>query len=192
MNVGIAETSASFHELLSTDADAIVIATPTEQRADQAIAAIEHGKAVFCRKPLGIDLHETQLVVDVARGNCILLGVDLPYRLEAVPSQSAAITLSDEQLLCDAIDLALVALRAPRVLRVTPPRIELAGGRFIEVFRGNTNEVRLDSRTIALQGGGDRALHAFMKRLAESKEFDDSIETIVDVARVLDALRGVK
>jgi len=189
MNVGIAATAESFNELLSNNTDAIIIATPAEMHAEQAIAAIELGKPVFVRKPLGIDLHETQLVVDVARGNCILLGVDLPYRLDAVPSQSASIVLADDELLFDAVDAALVALRVPRVLRVTPTRIDLAANRHIEISRGETNEVRLDAHTIKLQGGGNRALEAFTKRLAESKEFDDSIESIVDAMRVVENLR---
>jgi hypothetical protein len=192
MNVGIAETAESFDQLLSTNTDAIVIATPPELHADQAIAAIEHGKAVFVRKPLGVDLHETQLVVDVARGNCILLAVDLPYRLDVAPSSSAAITLADDALLFDAVDTALFALRAPRVLRVSANRIELAANRFIEISRGNTNEVRIDTGTIPLQGGADRALHAFMKRLAESREFDESIESIVDAARVVEEMAEVR
>ena len=186
MNVATASTADAFRAVLDTNADAIIIATPAEQHAEQAITAIEHGKAVFCRKPLGIDLHETQLVVDVARGNCILLAVDLPYRLQAMSARSAAITLSDDSLLYDAIDLALVALRAPRVLRVTSSRIELAGGRLVEIRRGDKNEVRLDAHTIPLRrGDDDRALNAFVERLAQSKEFDDSIESIVDVARVM-------
>jgi|GEM_PF-6425834 len=186
MNVGTAGDSATFHQLLDSKVDAIIIATPAEEHANQAIAAIERAIPVFVRKPVGIDLHETQLVVDVARGNCILLGVDLPYRSFAMPAQSASITLADEGLLYDAVDLALVALRAPRIVSVKQHRIEVAGGRVIEISRGATNEVRLDDRKIALQGGDDRALDAFMKRLAQSKEFDDSIESVVDVARVVD------
>lgn len=189
MNVGTAEDSATFQQLLDRNLDAIIIATPVAERADQAIAAIERAIPVFVRKPIGIDLHETQLVVDVARGNCILLGVDLPYRSFAVNAQSASIALRDEAMLYDAVDLALVALRAPRITSVTRNRIELAGARVIEVTRNAArNEVRLDDRAITLEGGNDRALEAFKTRLAKSKEFDDAIESVVDVARVLDAM----
>jgi predicted dehydrogenase len=70
----------SFEELLDSDVDAIVIATPNALHAEQSIAALEHGKAVFCQKPLGRNAEETRRVVDAARANDRLLGVDLSYR----------------------------------------------------------------------------------------------------------------
>ena len=72
--------SCSFEELLASDADAIVIATPNALHAEQSIAALERGKAVFCQKPLGRNAEETARVVDAARANDRLLGVDLSYR----------------------------------------------------------------------------------------------------------------
>jgi predicted dehydrogenase len=71
---------ASFEELLDSDAEAVVIATPSAMHAQQAIAALERGKAVFCQKPLGRNAEETRRVVDAARANDRLLGVDLSYR----------------------------------------------------------------------------------------------------------------
>ncbi len=75
-----APASRSYDELLASDVDAIVIATPSALHAEQAIAALERGKAVFCQKPLGRDAVETRRVVDAARANDLLLGVDLSYR----------------------------------------------------------------------------------------------------------------
>lgn len=74
------DTELSFDDLLRSDADAIVIATPSAMHAAQAIAALERGKAVFCQKPLGRNGDETARVVDAARANDRLLGVDLSYR----------------------------------------------------------------------------------------------------------------
>jgi predicted dehydrogenase len=71
---------ASFDELLERDLDGIVIATPSALHAEQAIAALERGLAVFCQKPLGRDADETRAVVDAARAADRLLGVDLSYR----------------------------------------------------------------------------------------------------------------
>ena len=73
-------STSSFHEILASDADAIVIATPSAMHAEQSIAALERGKAVFCQKPLGRNAGETRRVVDAARANDRLLGVDLSYR----------------------------------------------------------------------------------------------------------------
>jgi predicted dehydrogenase len=70
----------SFDELLELDLDGVVIATPSALHAEQAIAALERGLAVFCQKPLALDATEAQRVVDAARAADRLLMVDLSYR----------------------------------------------------------------------------------------------------------------
>jgi predicted dehydrogenase len=75
---------ASFDELLREDLDGIVIATPNCFHAEQSIAALERGIAVFCQKPLGRNARETRIIVDAARRADRLLGVDLSYR--AIPA----------------------------------------------------------------------------------------------------------
>jgi predicted dehydrogenase len=72
--------SGSLEELLDLPLDGIVIATPSALHADQAIAALERGRAVFCQKPLGRTAAEVRRVVDAARAADRLLGVDLSYR----------------------------------------------------------------------------------------------------------------
>jgi len=70
----------SLEALLETETEGIVIATPSSLHAEQAITALEHGKAVFCQKPLGRTAEETQRVIGAARRSDLLLGVDLSYR----------------------------------------------------------------------------------------------------------------
>lgn len=72
--------------LLREEIDAVVIATPSAAHAEQSIAALEAGKAVFCQKPLGRTGPEVAAVVEAARRADRLLGVDLSYR------QTAAMT----------------------------------------------------------------------------------------------------
>jgi predicted dehydrogenase len=74
------ECLSSFDELLRRDLDGVVIATPSALHAEQAIAALEAGVAVFCQKPLGRTGSETLAVVESARAADRLLGVDLSYR----------------------------------------------------------------------------------------------------------------
>jgi predicted dehydrogenase len=82
----------SLDELLALDLDGVVIATPSALHADQAVAALEHGLAVFCQKPLGRDAAEARRVVDAARAADRLLAVDLSYRhLEAVRAAREAL-----------------------------------------------------------------------------------------------------
>ncbi|MGR4863923.1 Gfo/Idh/MocA family protein [Caulobacter sp. LARHSG274] len=66
--------------LLDLDLDGLVIATPSALHADQAIAALERGVAVFCQKPLGRTAAEVAAVVAAARRADRLLAVDLSYR----------------------------------------------------------------------------------------------------------------
>ena len=75
-----ARTFQSFEEILESDVDGVVIATPSALHAEQSIAALNKGKAVFCQKPLGRNMAETEAVVEAARKNNLLLGVDLCYR----------------------------------------------------------------------------------------------------------------
>ncbi|MBW3556245.1 MAG: Gfo/Idh/MocA family oxidoreductase [Actinobacteria bacterium] len=60
--------------------DGLVIATPSALHAEQAIAALDAGRAVFCQKPLGRTASECGAVVEVARRADLLLAVDLSYR----------------------------------------------------------------------------------------------------------------
>ena len=68
-----------FDELLKHDLDGVVIATPNRSHAEQSIAALEQGIAVFCQKPLARNAFETRRVVESARKADCLLGVDLTY-----------------------------------------------------------------------------------------------------------------
>jgi predicted dehydrogenase len=70
----------SFHTMLESDVDGIVIATPSALHARQALEALNAGKAVFCQKPLGRTEAECRQVVETARKQNLLLGVDYSYR----------------------------------------------------------------------------------------------------------------
>ena len=70
----------SLDALLGEGLDGLVIATPSALHAEQAIAALERGVAVFCQKPLARTAAETRRVVRAARMADRLLGVDLSYR----------------------------------------------------------------------------------------------------------------
>ena len=89
-----ARVGTSLEELLALDLDGVVIATPSALHAEQCIAALERGVAVFCQKPLGRSADETQRVIAAARSAGRLLGVDLSYRhtaaVEAMRREIAA------------------------------------------------------------------------------------------------------
>ena len=71
----------SLAAMLDHGLDGLVIATPSALHAEQSIAALERGVAVFCQKPLGRSEAEARRVVDAARKADRLLSVDFSYRL---------------------------------------------------------------------------------------------------------------
>ena len=60
--------------------DAVVLATPHTQHADQVIAAADAGKAVFCEKPLALTRAEAERAVAACREAGIVLGVGTDKR----------------------------------------------------------------------------------------------------------------
>jgi predicted dehydrogenase len=91
-----AERVSSLEELLKLDLDGIVIATPSALHAEQAIAALESGVAVFCQKPLARTRTETLRVIDAARANNQSLAVDLSYRFTSGIQQLRRVVQSGE------------------------------------------------------------------------------------------------
>lgn len=87
---------ASVAELLELPLDGVVIATPSALHAEQAIAALERGLAVFCQKPLGRTATETRAVVDAARAANRLLGADFSYRFTTAAQELRACMSSPE------------------------------------------------------------------------------------------------
>ncbi|WP_312796464.1 Gfo/Idh/MocA family oxidoreductase [Tianweitania sp.] len=78
-----AAIGTTLDDVLAQDLDGLVIATPSALHADQSIAALKAGVAVFCQKPLGRSAREVQAVIDAARDADRLLGVDFSYRFTA-------------------------------------------------------------------------------------------------------------
>src|SRR5262249_40349016 len=58
---------ASMEDLLEERLDGVVIATPSALHANQVIACLKHGMAVFCQKPLARSAEEARRVIQVAR-----------------------------------------------------------------------------------------------------------------------------
>ncbi|WP_296722339.1 Gfo/Idh/MocA family oxidoreductase [Erythrobacter sp.] len=85
-----------FHDLLDAELDGVVIATPSALHADQAIAALKHGLAVFCQKPLGRTADEAGRVIEAARAADRLLAVDYSYRQTAAAAALADLINSGE------------------------------------------------------------------------------------------------
>jgi predicted dehydrogenase len=75
-----AAVAEGLDDLLQLELDGIVIATPSALHAQQALAALDRGLAVFCQKPLARTAAENAAIVHAARKADRLLGCDLSYR----------------------------------------------------------------------------------------------------------------
>src|SRR3954471_10170544 len=121
-----AARAGSLEELLSRELDGVVIATPSALHAEQAVAALERGLAVFCQKPLARNAEETRRVLEAARAADRLLAVDLSYRhveaLRAAHEQVAGGAIGQ----LHTIDLVFHNAYGPDKPWFTDP--ELAGG----------------------------------------------------------------
>jgi predicted dehydrogenase len=72
--------TADLDSMLDSGVDGVVIATPNGFHAQQAIACLSRGVAVFCQKPLATSVAATTQVIDAARRADRLLGIDYCYR----------------------------------------------------------------------------------------------------------------
>ena len=96
----------SFEDTLSDKSiDGVVIATPSALHMEQAVAAFNSGKAVFCQKPLGRNLEEVTAVVKAAEENNKLLGADFSYRYTTAFQKIYSIIQSGELGKIFAVDL---------------------------------------------------------------------------------------
>jgi predicted dehydrogenase len=75
-----AAVGESFTDFDGMDLDGVVIATPSALHAEQTMAALQRGWAVFCQKPLGRNAAEVRSLIDTARRVDRLLAIDLSYR----------------------------------------------------------------------------------------------------------------
>jgi predicted dehydrogenase len=73
-------TVCSFEELLDSELDGVVIATPNADHLPLCLAALERDLAVFCQKPLGRTAREVERIIARARERDRLLAVDFCYR----------------------------------------------------------------------------------------------------------------
>ncbi|MFP4012740.1 MAG: Gfo/Idh/MocA family protein [Chitinispirillaceae bacterium] len=75
-----AQVAPAMEDVDLKEVDGVVIATPSALHSGQSIHALESGCAVFCQKPLARNYSECREVVEAARRNDRLLGVDFSYR----------------------------------------------------------------------------------------------------------------
>ena len=74
---------ASFDEVLGrSDVDAVIVATPSGQHAEQAVRAAEAGKHVLVEKPIALRLEDADRMIEACRRTGVRLGVAFQRRAQ--------------------------------------------------------------------------------------------------------------
>jgi len=68
--------------IASEDIDAVILATPNQFHEEQVIAAANHGKQVFCEKPVALKYESIKRMADACKNNKVILGVGHERRWE--------------------------------------------------------------------------------------------------------------
>lgn len=93
--LGVPDVHADFRELCAReDLDGVTITTPNAVHAEQARCAFEHGKHVFCEKPLALDVAEARSMLAAAEASGRVHQVSFTFRylygLEELRRRTAA------------------------------------------------------------------------------------------------------
>ncbi|MGB6151900.1 MAG: Gfo/Idh/MocA family oxidoreductase [Pricia sp.] len=124
----------SYQELFASDTiDVLYIATPHTSHCDLTIEALNHGKAVLCEKPMGIDADQVKMMIAAAKKNGVFLMEALWSRFN--PSIVKVKNLVDQGKLGDVAYLnahfGFYALDRDENGRLLNP--DLAGGTLLDI-----------------------------------------------------------
>ncbi|MCZ6584876.1 MAG: Gfo/Idh/MocA family oxidoreductase [Gammaproteobacteria bacterium] len=76
--------------------DAVILCTPHSQHEDQVHAAIDHGKQIFCEKPLSLTKASAERMVTAARKAGLVMGVGHERRFESTMEEITRLVTSGE------------------------------------------------------------------------------------------------
>jgi predicted dehydrogenase len=82
--------------LEDSEVDAVILCTPHSQHEDQVHAAIEHGKQIFCEKPLSLTKASAERMVAAAREAGLIMGIGHERRFESTMEEITRLVTSGE------------------------------------------------------------------------------------------------
>ncbi len=120
--------AASLDEALAIEADAVAICTSTDTHVDVMVAAAEAGRAIFCEKPVSLDLAEVDRGLAAVEAAGVPLQIGFNRRFD--PSHKAVADAVDHGAIGD-VHICNITSRDPG-----PPPIEyikVSGGIFCDM-----------------------------------------------------------
>jgi myo-inositol 2-dehydrogenase/D-chiro-inositol 1-dehydrogenase len=136
-------TTGSVEELLAApDVDAIAICTSTDTHADLVVAAAQAGKAIFCEKPVSLDLAEVDRALAAVETAGVAFQIGFNRRFDPAHAAVAAAVADGE-------------IGEPQLVRITsrdpaPPPIEyvrVSGGIFLDMTIHDFDMARFVARS---------------------------------------------
>jgi myo-inositol 2-dehydrogenase / D-chiro-inositol 1-dehydrogenase len=178
-------TAASADEVIrSPDVDAVAICTPTGLHAEQVVAAARAGKAIFCEKPVSLDLAEVDRALSAVAEAGVPFQVGFNQRFD--PSHAAVAAAVREG-----------RVGAPQIVRITsrdpdPPPLDYArgsGGIFLDMTIHDFDMARyvVGSEVVEVFATGSVLVES---EFAEIGDLDTVVVTLVHENGCLTAIDG--
>jgi myo-inositol 2-dehydrogenase/D-chiro-inositol 1-dehydrogenase len=166
--------AATVEELLAApDVDAVAICSSTDTHADLMVAAARAGKAIFCEKPVSLDLAEVDRAVEVVRAAGVPFQIGFNRRFDPA-----------HQSVRDAV--ASGAIGEPHLVRISsrdpaPPPLEyvkVSGGIFLDMTIHDFDMARYVTGSEVVEVFARGALR-IRPDFAEAGDVDTAIVTLV-------------
>jgi myo-inositol 2-dehydrogenase / D-chiro-inositol 1-dehydrogenase len=169
-------------EVLASDVDAVAVCSSADTHVDLMVAAAEAGKAVFCEKPVSLDLEELERGLDAIESHAVPFQVGFNRRFDpAHASVQEAV--------------ATGRIGEPHLVRISsrdpePPSLEYvrtSGGLFLDMMIHDFDMARFVTGSEVVEvfaRGGVRIAPAF----AEAGDIDTALVTLVHASGCLTAI----
>jgi myo-inositol 2-dehydrogenase / D-chiro-inositol 1-dehydrogenase len=169
-------------EVLASDVDAVAVCSSADTHVDLMVAAAEAGKAVFCEKPVSLDLEELERGLDAIESHAVPFQVGFNRRFDpahaSVQEAVAAGRIGEPHLV-------RISSRDPE-----PPSLEYvrtSGGLFLDMMIHDFDMARFVTGSEVVEvfaRGGVRVAPAF----AEAGDIDTALVTLVHASGCLTAI----
>lgn len=93
---GILLADSYQHVLEDPEVEAVILCTPHSQHEEQVLAAVQHGKQIFCEKPLSLTRASIERMLDAVNGAGLVMGVGHERRYESTMEAIAETVASGE------------------------------------------------------------------------------------------------
>jgi myo-inositol 2-dehydrogenase/D-chiro-inositol 1-dehydrogenase len=174
--------ATSVEEVLQSDVDAVAICSSADTHVDLMVAAAEAGKAVFCEKPVSLDLEELERGLDAIETHGVPFQVGFNRRFDPAHASVAA-----------AVDAGRIG--EPHLVRISsrdpePPSLDYvrtSGGLFLDMTIHDFDMARFVTGSEVVEVFARGAVR-FAPAFADAGDIDTALVTLVHASGCLTAI----